>query len=397
MNIEVDQQTLFKTIYVAILSNNTNTDIVDSCIEDGFDIETIDYFYQDSLLAYAVRRQNTVFAKKFLSVGANPNTESCNVPLLHLAISNHDEGMTRILIEAKADIDTVDCHGVTVLMLATLKEMYSLCRYLIDCRANLNKRSRIGNTAIHCAVSRKLEPFVRMFLEAGADPNILDVYDTSPLDYAANSNYFEIALLLLNAGAHVTKPRHLTDLLCCAVGAGKYELVSALIPRVHDVNTMYSVFYVTPLMIAASLGCTKMMVLLINAGAVVDKETEAKAVTALRYAIVGNQIDATILLIACGANVNKTTKYVHRKETLLMLAANHGYETIVKILLAKGAKAHHRTTDGRTAYNVAIKNGHHEIAEMINTSSDILGTMIFMRSRIRKFEEEDGLQKNKLK
>lgn len=397
MDVEPDHQLLFQKIFNASSDNNIICDVIDSCMKDGFDIETNHWWHGESLLTRAVGQRNAVIAKKLLSLGADPNKYKEKPSLLHIAIINRDETMVRLLIEAKININACDHFYNTPLIRAVDMDLCSIGRFLIDSHANVNSKDIFGKTALHFAVYKNHRSFVQMLLEAGADPNILDDYGKSPFDYITDVDNFDVVLLLLNAGIRYTNPRSFTNVLWNAAGAEKHDVVSALIPRVDNVNALHGPFGTTSLMVAASFGFIKIMVQLINAGAIIDQENNSKTGTALSYAILNNRIDAVILLIICGADVNKLTSFSPTKKTKLMFAAERGYEMITKILLAKGAKTHLCMTGGKTAYNVAKKNGHHNVAKIINSSSHMMETMIFMRSRILRFEKEDGLQKDKIK
>lgn len=67
--------------------------------------------------------------------------------------------------------------------------------------ADVNSRSKNGKTALYLASANGHVEIVYFLLKNGADPNICDVDDTSPLMVAEWKKYTEIVVLLLLYGA----------------------------------------------------------------------------------------------------------------------------------------------------------------------------------------------------
>ena len=118
----------------------------------------------------------------------------------------------------------------------------------------------------------------------------------------------------------------------------------------------------TVLMLAAYNGHTKLVEVLIDRGGKVNHLDSVNR-TALMYCSSGPFPETVQLLIAKGANVNLVDN--NEGWTALMFAAAEGLAPNVKILLENGADTKPKDIDGDTAAAFAVKNGHTQVAKMI--------------------------------
>jgi len=89
---------------------------------------------------------------------------------LHMAVWLADRRRVNDLLEARADINGLDAHGASPLMLATdllprAREYEHMARHLLERRADPRQRSANGWSPLDVAVSRGDERFVRMLFE----------------------------------------------------------------------------------------------------------------------------------------------------------------------------------------------------------------------------------------
>ena len=76
------------------------------------------------------------------------------------------------------DIEVANRHGHTCLMIACYKGHLKIAKYLIDAKADVNRKSVKGNTALHdCAESGSLE-IMKLLLANGAKIDV-DAYGMS--------------------------------------------------------------------------------------------------------------------------------------------------------------------------------------------------------------------------
>jgi uncharacterized protein len=138
---------------------------------------------------------------------------------------------------------------------------------------------------------------VQALLTHGTLADTCDRTGTTPLMFAANLGYTEIARSLLDAGANINLPRK------------RYKL--------------------TALMLAASANQVDIVQLLVTRGADVNAINEDGS-TALMAAALKGYIDVVKVLLAANADVNIADK---DDDTALKVAVKQGHSKIVKILL----------------------------------------------------------------
>jgi len=88
--------------------------------------------------------------------------------------------------------------------------------------------------------------------------------------------------------------------------------------------------------------------------------------TALHYAAASGDAAIAQLLIERGAQVNALSPRPSGAVTPLMMAAREGQDGIVRLLLAKGANAGVKNTEGFTAAQLAKQAGHDKLAGLLS-------------------------------
>lgn len=97
---------------------------------------------------------------------------------------------------------------------AILRDRHGLIPSLIEHGADVNKHGYCGNTPLHWATDNSFDPnrestinrsnraeTVQLLLRAGANPNVLNSYNESPIEYAFCSENPVIVSSLIEAGA----------------------------------------------------------------------------------------------------------------------------------------------------------------------------------------------------
>ncbi len=146
------------------------------------------------------------------------------------------------LLRAGADINSLNKNGVPAVVVAVQNRAFPVLEFLAKKGANLNKQSENrGNASIRIKEATALQeavrsgsiPYVRILLEKGADPNIANEHDTTPIFFVALSptnDRVQMARLLINAGANllVVNKQGQTPITLAQMFRGNEELVSYL-------------------------------------------------------------------------------------------------------------------------------------------------------------------------
>uniref|UniRef100_A0A1B0DPA9 Ankyrin repeat protein n=1 Tax=Phlebotomus papatasi TaxID=29031 RepID=A0A1B0DPA9_PHLPP len=102
-----------------------------------------------------------------------------------------------LFVSFVADIEVANRHGHTCLMIACYKGHFKIAQYLLALKANVNRRSVKGNTALHdCAESGSLE-ILQLLLQHGATMDV-DSYGMTPLLAASVTGHVPIVEHLIS-------------------------------------------------------------------------------------------------------------------------------------------------------------------------------------------------------
>jgi len=173
INAVIDGQTI---LLIAI--KNNHYELVKYLVEDvkvdleqtgtiQFDGESIE---NASPLWLAAATSNLPLVQLLVENGANVNstTKTKSTPL-RAACYDGNLAVVKYLVSQGADIEFSNRHGHTCTMIASFKNHLDVVKFLVeDCKADVNKRSIKGNTALHdCAETGSIEIF-KVLLENGA-------------------------------------------------------------------------------------------------------------------------------------------------------------------------------------------------------------------------------------
>lgn len=108
--------------------------------------------------------------------------------------------------------------------------------------SDINKRSEnLGETSVHMAVTWQNDEALKILLNAGADPNISDVYGYTPFMRACYAGYTDMAIILMNAGADIKRKSNAgEDAANLAAYTGKTEVLKILVERGLNINSIDS-------------------------------------------------------------------------------------------------------------------------------------------------------------
>ncbi|KAL7888091.1 hypothetical protein AOLI_G00030650 [Acnodon oligacanthus] len=309
--------------------------------------------------------------------------------VLFKAIKRNLDGVVAALIDSGADVNACDDLGYTPLLLATELRNVEVFKVLVSKKAQLDKRLPNQTSALHLAIQSGSMPLTQILLDKGLDPNSIGPKDQTPLHFSALHNHPALMALLLRKGAQVNSVTQdgLTA-LHLASQSGHTESVAQLLEGKADVHTQDKQGR-TALHWAANHGEANIIKLLLFAGAEANPaEKERKTplhlaamaghtdavstllagkakcgakdmdgCSALHYAARNGHKGVAAALLASGRNKNVDDRNVWRR-TPLHLAAEHGQELLVDLLLEKQAKINAIDNNKDTPLHSACRAGH---------------------------------------
>ena len=282
----------------------------------------------------------------------------------------------RCLMENGVDINSfsADNYNCTPLMKAVENGDKDVVTFLIDHGANVAIKDKCGYTALHraCIIYHDCSPEVlSCLIENGADVNLSTDKNRTPLMTACEYGHVNTVTFLIEHGANVNLQdwTGLTAVHYAVRGSQACEILSCLMENGADVDAK-TCGGLTPLMIAAERGDTKVATFLIEHGANVDLPDKIGA-TALCYALKcpGNLCEVGSCLIENGADINACINY--NCCTPLMMACEKTVNdqlNALTFLIEHGAIVNLQDIHGSTAlhYVVQENSGFHEPYEVLD-------------------------------
>lgn len=235
-------------------------------------------------------------------------------PAIHVAIDQADIDGLKVVLKNGADVEE-EYIGRTPLWQATFDGNAEMVSLLAEAGADVNKRDALGQTPLFMASNVAV---AQALVDHGAQIDIVDSQDQPLLTAICHRNP-EVVQFLVESGANLelTDKRNRSTVLMVASSQGQTELVTYLLSRDVDVNTL-----------------------------------SAHGETALAYAAAHGNTEVAKLLIEHGADVNVVCPISGR--TALHTSAADGYLEFVQLLLKNGADPKIQDVEGLTPLGVAL-------------------------------------------
>ncbi|XP_062600122.1 serine/threonine-protein phosphatase 6 regulatory ankyrin repeat subunit B-like [Saccostrea cucullata] len=224
---------------------------------------------------------------------------------------------------------------------------------------NLDIKYVLGNKTLSAACEEGHPSVVKELLEARADVNKKDMYDT-PLTAACRGGHLGVVKELLAAGVDANQNDKYDTPLTIACEGGHLSVVKELLGARATVNP-YGV-YKLPLIVACDGGFINIVKELLEAGA--DVNAQSFYDTPLRAAAEGGYISIVKKLLGAGANVNQ-------QDYDGLSACKGGHLNIVRELVEAGVDVN-LLADDCTPLTAACKGGHLNIVrELVEAGVDV--------------------------
>ena len=224
---------------------------------------------------------------------------------------------------------------------------------------NASNKQKWGSDTLFSVATANI-PVMQYLLKAGANVNLSNCSQQTPLIISSFYGRLQAVNLLLNAGADVNaSDRGGFTALSAATDQGYKDIVSCLIKAGANLEVRNTLHYgATALAIAAQKGHCEIVRLLIQAGANVET-TNTAGMTPLMWAAGDGHGRVVDMLLQAGANVNRICK--RTGGTALMMAAKEKHIDIVSSLLEANAEVIMTKNDGSSPLAAAFSKGYLDI------------------------------------
>ena len=308
------------------------------------------------LLACASAQAKTV--NLLLQEGADPNiADAYGYTSLHSAVHGCCANETlQEIIDHKVQLNYQDNHGKTALMLASLYRQQGSVKILMDAGFNPYIVDDDGDTCLHAAVNGGCnKKIIRKLIDHGADVNATNKENETALTQACINKDEDAINVLLNASAdpNISDDTYGDTCLHDAVRAQcSIEVLQAIIDHGADVNATNKRIQ-TALTLASILNNEGAINVLLNASADPNIPDDTYGDTSLIKAAKQRcRIEVLQAIIDHGAVVNATNK---KNETALTQACINKDEDAINVLLNASADPNiPDDTYGDTCLHVAV-------------------------------------------
>jgi ankyrin repeat protein len=318
-----------------------------------------------------------------LMVAAGPNLEfpDKQATLLHRAAWWGEGKTVEALLELGADVNAIDRMGGTALHAAIQRGStrywdvihgpnVPVLELLIKHGAQVNVRNLQNETPLHGAASYGNANAVELLLRNGADVKALDNAGRTPLHEAAECGAVNVMGMLIEHGADPNGADREGDTpLLVLLGSHSLskgrmiDYATQLIGRGVRLNVQNREG-ATALQKAAALGSPALLEAMLNRGAGVNTSSSG-GWTALHSAVSSGNAACVELLLKHGAKPDglgrqpgntRLPMFPERTGTPLQIASSHGYNDIIQLLIAAGADINAKDADAHTPLDLARQN-----------------------------------------
>lgn len=323
----------------------------------------------DDTLSVAAENGNVPMMKYLIGIGMDVNAEdSYEYTPLFNAVYNGRYEAAELLFSKGADIEdkTSDSYsyGMDLAEYAAYDADVKMLDLLVKNGLYLNDKNRF--TLINDAVTDNGTPFVEYLLNG---VNLTDYRDelTEALETACESNFTEIASLLIEKGADVNGIGGKGAPLYYAALHGNAALVKFMIEKGAAVNNLNKDDE-TALMSATRYGYFDIIKLLVENGAEINTVCGENDDTVLT---VTAQTSNHILqyFIEKGGNINTANA---DGDTALMLAVTARLKNNVTLLWGSGAKDNNQNSEGQTAWDIAQSENNKVMMDILESEISLI-------------------------
>ncbi|XP_062377181.1 transient receptor potential cation channel subfamily A member 1b [Sardina pilchardus] len=288
-------------------------------------------------------------------------------PLHRATIFDHVE-LAEYLISKGADIDCIDCKGLSPLLLATSCAAWRAVAFLLSKGANMKIKDKEGRNFLHLATfqPKGLKCIPEHVLQTATVRDLLcdeDNEGCTPLHYACRLGIHDsVKNILVLQVCPKRKSKNKKSAFHFAAEYGRINTCHRLLETITDSQMLNEgdEHGLTPLHLACRGGHTKVVDLLLRKGALF--QSDYKDMTCLHHAAAEGYTQTMKILLA--ANIKLLDKADEDGNTALHLAAREGHVAAVKLLMDRGAAFLLNNSDA-SFFHEAVHHGKKEVADAV--------------------------------
>lgn len=380
LGADVSQPTQTNELPVALAISYYKPTILQALLDAGAS-PTMPKIYSTQPIMMAINRRSLSMVKILIEANADltvTNSYDENAIEYTFTRSFPDEEKTKIiqmLLMGNIDINKQNNDSDTSLLTAVQYDLPDVVAVLINAGADVNIKDKHGYTALTRATQANNIALIKALLAANANPNIAIEGDWSPLHFTVahgnddNNDYPVAAQLLIDAGAdlNVVNENNVTP-LAIAARFNKLETLKVLLDNKADTEIPDKNQW-TPLMWTSHLELVETTQKLLKAGANPNAQTH-EGWAPLHFSVDDPKsvsekpLQIVRLLLKHGANVNQGQQSGFAP---LHFAAVNNLKTLSAELLNNGADYNQAADNGDTPLSLAKKHQHSEIIEQMTT------------------------------
>jgi len=204
---------------------NNDLDLVKALIKNGADVNTVNK-YGSSPMSEAATLGDYDIMKALLDAGADVNSANeYNQTALMIVVRSNNVDTAKLLIDRGADVNAVETwQGQNAVIFAAAQSQPEMLNLLLDAGADPNSRTIPNERDRYISAERRYQwraaggisalgyagregclACAQVLVEAGADLDIGDIENVTPLNLAIMNMHFDTAKYLVEAGANVDK------------------------------------------------------------------------------------------------------------------------------------------------------------------------------------------------